>query len=397
VTRAVDAGATGVPRADAVALTRRLTRIDSRNPTLVPGAPGEAPVAQFLARVLTEWGFSVELQDAAPGRPNLIARIGPRDSLALLLAGHLDVVGVDGMIHPPFGAEIRDGRIYGRGSTDMKSGIASMCSAAALAADRVGDKATRQIVIAAVVDEEYASIGMRELVANGFSADAAILTEPTRLAICPAHRGFIWIEIAFAGRAAHGSRYDIGIDAIRHAGLVLAELDKLERDVYPLTTHRLLGRGSLHASAIEGGSGLSTYPDRCVLTVERRTLPGETAQSALREIRDVCDRVRATHPELSAEIRLIESQLPSDVSVDAPVVARLRQAMEDENCEIAIEGMSAWTDAAILNEAGIPAICFGPGDITLAHAAEEFVSIDEIQRATAVLSRMAEVWMRERE
>jgi acetylornithine deacetylase len=238
---------------------------------------------------------------------------------------------------------------------------------------------------------------MRGLVANGIKADVAILTEPTRLAICPAHRGFIWIEITFTGRAAHGSRYDIGIDAIRHAGLVLAELDRIDREVYPLTKHNLLGRGSLHASAIEGGSGLSTYPDRCVLTIERRTLPGETADFALREVREVCDRVRATHPELSAEIRLIESQLPSDVSVDAPVVSRLQQAMKDENCEIAIEGMSAWTDAAILNEAGIPAICFGPGDITLAHAAEEFVSIEEIERATAVLARMAQDWLQEKE
>jgi acetylornithine deacetylase len=397
VTRAVDAGATGVPRADAVALTRALTQVDSRNPTLVPGAPGEAPVAELLARVLTEWGFSVELQYAAPGRPNLSARVGAKDSPALMFAGHLDVVGVEGMIHPPFAAEIRDGRIYGRGSTDMKSGIASMCSAAAIAADRVDGNASRQILIAAVADEEYASIGMRGLVANGVKADAAILTEPTRLAICPAHRGFIWIEITFTGRAAHGSRYDIGIDAIRHAGLVLAELDRIDREVYPLTKHNLLGRGSLHASAIEGGSGLSTYPDRCVLTIERRTLPGETADFALREVREVCDRVRATHPELSAEIRLIESQLPSDVSVDAPVVSRLQQAMKDENCEIAIEGMSAWTDAAILNEAGIPAICFGPGDITLAHAAEEFVSIEEIERATAVLARMAQDWLQEKE
>jgi acetylornithine deacetylase len=314
-----------------------------------------------------------------------------------MFAGHLDVVGVDGMIHPPFDADVRDGRIYGRGSTDMKSGIASMCSAAAIAVDRVGENASRQILIAAVADEEYASIGMRGLVANRVTADAAILTEPTRLAICPAHRGFIWIELTFTGRAAHGSRYDIGIDAIRHAGLVLAELDRIDREVYPLTKHALLGRGSLHASAIEGGSGLSTYPDRCVLTIERRTLPGETADSAMREVREVCDRVRATHPELSAEIRLIESQLPSDVSVNAPVVARLQRAMKDENCGIAIEGMSAWTDAAILNEAGIPAICFGPGDITLAHAAEEFVSIEEIERATAVLARMAQDWMQEKE
>jgi acetylornithine deacetylase len=271
-----------------------------------------------------------------------------------------------------------------------------MCAAASLAFEDVGGSSSRQIIIAAVADEEYASAGMRSLVAQGITAEAAILTEPTRLAICPAHRGFIWIELDFTGRAAHGSRYDIGVDAIRHAGLVLAELDKLEREVFPLKTHPLLGRGSLHASAIEGGSGLSTYPDRCSLTIERRTLPGETPETALLEVRDVCDRVRATHPALSVQIRLIESQLPSDVSVDAPVVSMLSKAIIAEGGAAPVEGMSAWTDAAILNEAGIPAICFGPGDITLAHAAEEFVSIDEIEQATRVLRRMARDWLSEK-
>jgi acetylornithine deacetylase len=313
-----------------------------------------------------------------------------------MFAGHLDTVGIEGMTHPPFDAEIRDNRIYGRGSTDMKAGIASMCSAAALAADIVGSSASRQILIAAVSDEEYASLGMRALLAGGITADAAILTEPTRLAICPAHRGFIWIEIEFTGRAAHGSRYDIGVDAIRHAALVLAEMDKLENDVLPKKTHRLLGRGSLHASSIEGGSGLSTYPDRCVVIIERRTLPGETEETALNEVREACDRVRAIRPTLSAQIRLIESQLPSDVSVGAPVVSMLRNAMLAEGHDVSVEGMSAWTDAAILNGAGIPAICFGPGDISLAHAAEEFVSIAEIERATAILTRVARDWLSEK-
>jgi acetylornithine deacetylase len=389
-------GSSGVPRADAVALTRALTEIDSRNPTLVPGAPGEAPVARFLAEVLREWGLTVELTDAAPGRPNVIARAGTENAPALMFAGHLDTVGVEGMTHAPFNAEIRGDRIYGRGSTDMKSGVAAMCSAAVLAADAVGRSPGRQVIIAAVIDEEYASLGMQGLVASGLMADAAILTEPTRLAICPAHRGFIWLELEFTGRAAHGSRYDIGIDAIRHAGLVLAELDRLDANVFPRKTHRLLGRGSLHASAIEGGSGLSTYPDRCVLTIERRTLPGETVETALAEVREVCDRVRATRPALSVQIRLIESQLPSDVSVDAPVVGMLRSAIVAEGLEVSVEGMSAWTDAAILNAAGIPAICFGPGDISLAHAAEEFVSIVEIERATAVLTRLARDWLSEK-
>lgn len=274
----------------------------------------------------------------------------------------------------------------------MKAGIAAMCSAAALSADIVGNLAARQILIAAVCDEEYASLGMRALVAAGVTADAAILTEPTRLAICPAHRGFIWIEIEFTGRAAHGSRYDIGIDAITHAGLLLAELDQLESTRESGPRHPLLGRGSLHASKIRGGVGMSTYPEECELAIERRTLPGESAEKAIREVRDACERVKAKRPDFDARVTLSTAQLASDVSPDAPIVKRLRGALEREHVPIRIEGMSAWTDAALLNEAGIPAVCFGPGDIALAHAAEEFVPIEEIRLATQVLTRVVREW-----
>lgn len=386
-----------IPRGDAIALTRELTRIDSRNPTLVPGGPGEQQIAQSLAGLLGDWGFRVELSNSAPGRPNLTARIGPSGTPALMFAGHLDTVGVEGMSHDPFAAEIAGGRIYGRGSADMKSGVAAMCVAAARAAEQCGDKARRQIVIAAVTDEEYESLGMRALLASGLTAERAILTEPTCLAICPAHRGFVWMEIEFSGRAAHGSRYDIGVDAIRHAGLLLADLDELDAGPLRTRTHRLLGRASLHASTISGGTGLSTYPDRCVLSVERRTLPGETPADALAEVNSGLDRVRARRPELSASVRLITAQAPSDVASDAPVVGALERALRAEGLDAPVEGMSAWTDAALLNEAGIPAVCFGPGDIALAHAAEEYVPVAEIERAASVLARVAVDWMMERD
>jgi acetylornithine deacetylase len=379
-------------RGDAVALTRALVRIDSRNPSITESGPGEAEAAHFLANVLEEWGFAVEVTEVARGRPNVVARTGEIDTPALLFAGHLDTVGVDGMTHPPFDAEERDGRIYGRGSADMKSGIASMCAAAAIASSS-SSTVSRQIVIAAVVDEEYDSIGMRAVTDSGLKAEAGILTEPTRLAICPAHRGFAWVEITFRGRAAHGSRYDIGIDAIRHAGLFLAELHDLDSNELPNTTHTLLGRGSVHASLIEGGSGLSTYPDHCVLTIERRTLPGQSAKDVETEARNLCERVRARAADLDVGIRLITAQSPSDVSSDAPIVRSLSKAIEAEAAAVNIEGMSAWTDAAILNDAGIPSVCFGPGDIRLAHAPEEFVAVSEVNTATRVLTRVAQDWL----
>jgi acetylornithine deacetylase len=381
---------------DGVSLTRELVRVDSRNPTLVSGAPGEGRVARVLAEVLSSWGFRVEVREAAPGRPNVIARVGNTESggRSLMLNGHIDVVGVEGMTHAPWDASVRDGRLYGRGSSDMKAGVAAMCAAAARAASASGGSLDGEILITAVVDEEYSSLGTRSLIAEGVRADAAIVTEPTGLAIMPAHKGFLWVDVMVQGRAAHGSRWDVGVDAIRHAGLLLAALDALDAELLPARDHALLGRPSLHASTIDGGIGLSTYPDRCHFTIERRTIPGESTAAVMSEIEDAFARVRTRRPELDASVSLIFEQPPSDVPIDAPIVRALDGAIRACGEEVHVLGMSAWTDAAILNEAGIPAICYGPGDIALAHAAEEYVRVDEIERATLVLAALAMEWTR---
>ncbi len=384
---------------DAVALTRALVRVDSRNPSLVPGGPGERSVAELLAGVLASWGFRVDVYDALPGRPNVIARIGNPaggggggggGGRTLMFNGHLDVVGVEGMTHAPWDAAEWGDRVYGRGSSDMKSGIASMCAAAA----RVAQHVEGEIVVAAVADEEYESAGTRSLIERGIRADAAIVTEPTGLAIMPAHLGFVWLDITTHGRAAHGSRWDLGVDAIRHAGLVLSELDRFDAEELPKRRHTLLGRPSVHASTIVGGIGMSTYPDKCTIQIERRTIPGESPELVRQEIESVCERAGQRHPHFRADITVAFAQEPSDVSVAAPIVTALRGALQDAREEVRVQGMTAWTDAALLNAAGIPAICFGPGDIGLAHAAEEYVIIEEIERATRVLERLALQWCR---
>jgi acetylornithine deacetylase len=364
-------------------------RVDSRNPALVPGAAGEGEVARSLAGVLEAWGFRVLLQEVVAGRPNVVARIGTPGGRSLMFNGHLDVVGVDGMTHPPFEGATRDGRLYGRGATDMKGGVAAMCCAAWRAA-RSG--LAGEVVVAAVVDEEWQSAGTKGLLERGVRADACIVTEPTRLAIAPAHKGFTWTEVELTGRAAHGSRYDVGLDAIRHAGLLLSDLDRLEREELVRHTHPLLGHASLHAATISGGSGWSTYPDRCLLAVERRTVPGETPDDAVAEMEQALARVIASNAAIHGAVRHVFSQWPSDVATDAPVVRALAAAMEGAGEATAIEGLSAWTDAALLNAAGIPAICYGPGDISLAHSATEWVAEEEITRATAVLERLALDW-----
>ena len=374
---------------DAVALTRLLVQIDSRNPDLVSGAPAEGDVARALAAVLEHWGFRVSLQEVIPGRPNVVARIGRTGGRSLMFNGHLDVVGVEGMTHAPFEGATVDGRLYGRGATDMKGGVAAMCCAAWRAAQA---GLAGEVVVAAVVDEEWQSAGTRGLLERGVRADACVVTEPTRLAIAPAHKGFTWTEIQFAGRAAHGSRYDVGVDAIRHAGLLLAELDRLEREDLVRHTHPLLGHASLHAATVSGGSGWSTYPDQCVLAVERRTVPGESPDDAVAEMQQALSRVTASAPGMRGAVRHVFSQWPSDVAPESPLVRALASAIGSAGERVAIEGLSAWTDAALLNAAGIPAICYGPGDISLAHSATEWVAEAEITRATAVLERLALDW-----
>ena len=368
---------------DPVALTEALVRIDSRNPSLVPGAPGERACAEFLADVLQSWGFAVDLQEVAPGRTNVIARVGPVGVSPLVLNGHLDVVGVDGMTHVPFDPMIHDGNLYGRGATDMKAGIAAMCVAAARAAGRRA--LHREIIVAAVCDEEFASIGTRALLAAGLQATAAIITEPTRLTVVPAHKGFAWLEVVVQGRAAHGSRYDVGIDANRMAARFLTALDRYDREELTTRTHPLLGRASVHAPIVQGGTGWSTYAEQCVVRLERRTLPGETADQMSREMQSLIDALHAEDPSFVATCTLGGAQPPLDLPIDHPLVDALRGACRTQGGEGHVDGLFCWTDAALFAEAGIPAVCFGPGDIARAHSATEWVEVEQIQAAAAIL------------
>ncbi len=378
------------PPGDALALARALIACDSRNPAFAADAPGEGAAANLLANVLREWGFTVDLIESAPGRPNVLARIGGgHGGRSLILNGHLDTVGVAGMTHAPFSPEERDGKLYGRGSCDMKAGVAAMCAAALrAAASGLGG----EVIITAVVDEEWESAGTRTILELGVTAHAAIVTEPTRLAICPAHRGFSWADVRVAGRAAHGSRYDIGVDAVTHAALLLAELDQYQRDVLPNITHPLLGRASFHAGPIASDGTLSSYPAWCNVGLERRTLPGEDGAHFVHEIEAAIARVAARTPHFSAKVTPGLIQQPNDVSADHPVVTGLSAAALAVGHTAPIEGLSCWTDAALLTAAGIPAICFGPGDIGLAHAAEEYVPVNEINTATEVLTRFIVDW-----
>ena len=368
----------------AAALLADLVAIDSVNPALVPGAAGEGQIADYVATWLRERGLEVTVVDEPVGRPSIVgvAR-GTGGGASLMLNGHTDTVGVAGMerAHEP---RISDGRLYGRGAYDMKGGVAACMLAGAVAADAAlrGD-----VIVTAVADEEHASAGV-QAVLDRFTADACVVTEPSGLRACVAHKGFVWAELETRGRAAHGSRPDLGVDAIAGIGPVLAGIGALQArlDARP---HPLLGPASLHAALIEGGQELSSYPARCVVAIERRTLPGERIEVVRRELEQLLALARAADPRLDTELRIGLQRDPFEVDPGSEIVAVLRAAARDVlGSEPQIVGDHPWMDAAFTSAAGIPTVVFGPGGAG-AHALEEYGDIASVERCAAVLSETA--------
>lgn len=355
-----------------VRLLAELVAIDSVNPGLVPGGAGEAEIAAFVAAWLERAGLEVELADAAPGRPNVVGRARGRGrGRTLLLNGHLDTVGYAGMADPLV-PRVEGRRLYGRGACDMKAGLAAIMLAGAHA---VRTRPAGDVVVAAVVDEELSSIGSEALVGK-LHADGAVVAEPTGLDIGIAHRGFVWLEAETAGRAAHGSRPDLGEDAIVAMGPALAGLARLDRELRGRDPHPLVGTASVHASTIAGGGEWSTYPHSCVLSVERRTLPGETPDHAAGEL-------RALLPERS-EVHMVLVRDPLEISPADPLAAALLAAAGTR-----VVGLPFWTDAALFAAAGIPSVVFGPGGGGL-HELVEWADLDELDRAVEVFCELVD-------
>ena len=369
---------------DPLAIAQALVATPSVNPVLEEGGAGEGAIAQLAAELLAEWGLDTETVEVAPGRWNVLARMGdPGRGRTVLLNGHLDTVGVEGMTVPPFAADVRDGRLWGRGSCDMKGGVASLLAATARLTK--GDPIPGSLLVVLTADEEHASVGMDAAVRSGVRADAAVVCEPTSLAIMPAHKGFVWVDALFRGKAAHGSRPDVGVDAIEHAGRYLTRLGSLQADLDAAGPHPLLAHGSFHAGTISGGSAPSVYPSECKLVLERRTLPGETPTRVMEEFQSVLDELAREVPQLDAELVQGLTRPATEALEDSPLVQGLVSACSVQGVEPVVEGMTAWVDAAFLNEAGTPAVCFGPGSIGQAHSADEWIDPTEISTCADVL------------
>jgi acetylornithine deacetylase len=370
-------------------LLRDLVAIDSVNPTLVAGAAGEAAVARRLVQEFEAMGVPAEVQDVVPGRPNVVATLeGRAPGRSLMLCGHIDTVGVAGMT-APFTPMEREGRLYGRGAQDMKSGVAAMVDAVRAVAEG-GGLAAGRVVVACVVDEEHSSIGADALVTR-WRADAGVVTEPTDLDIAVAHKGFEWSEVETIGRAAHGSRPAEGIDAIRHMGRVLVELDALDRALQAGRRHPRLGTASLHASTIGGGQELSSYPDHCTLQVERRTLPGEPDGALAREVEALMARLSAADPTFQARSRTLFARPPYEIDAAHPLPGLLTIAARGAGCGASTIGMSFWTDAAVLGGAGIPSVLFGPTGAGL-HGVDEWVDVASVRQCRDALVALIRTW-----
>jgi len=368
-----------------VELAARLVEIESINPDIVAGGSGEGAIARFVADWCERAGLETSLEEAAPGRPNVIAVArGLGGGRSLMLNAHMDTVGVDVMAEP-FSGRLEGRRLYGRGSYDMKGSLAA-CMLATAEAKRRG--LSGDMIVAAVADEEYASIGT-EAVAAGVLADAAIVTEPTEMQLAVAHRGFVHLEIETQGRAAHGSRPHLGIDAIAKMGRVLVGIEQLDGTLRSNPTHRHVGSGSVHASLIDGGQEFSSYPARCALQAERRTIPGETVALVEGEVAEIVTRAGADDPDFSARVRVLGSREPFEVAEDEAIVRTVRRhATTVLGAEPDIVGVSYWADSALLAAAGIPTVLFGPRGEG-AHAEVEWVDVGDLERCVEIYVAVA--------
>lgn len=369
-------------------LTAKLVSIDSTNPSLSSAGAGEAEIAAFVADWCREQTPEVQIIDA-DGRPSVVAIArGTGGGRSIILNGHLDTVGVDGMADP-FRPRVENGRMYGRGAIDMKASVAAMMVTLARAR---GMPLRGDVVMTAVADEEAYSVGTQAVLDSGVTADAAIVTEPTNGELVVAHKGFAWADVITQGRVAHGSLPSEGVDAITKMGAFLKGLESLQAKLEERPGDPMLGTGSVHASKISGGREMSSYPATCHLGVERRTIPGETAQGFIAELEGIAERCRQADPDFRAEISLTFDRQAFSIDAEHEIVELVKAvATRTTGREPAICGRAGWMDAALLSECSIPTVIYGPsgGDF---HGDNEWVDVASIDACADVLTEVARAY-----
>ena len=365
-----------------IQLLKDMVKIDSVNPSLVKGARGETEMANLCSWYLESLGMDVKMYDVEPGRPNVVGVLkGKGGGRALLLNGHTDTVGADYMTIDPFEPTIKDGKLYGRGSFDMKGGLAASMAAVKAVADS-HHELKGDVILAAVCDEEFASIGTEKLMEET-SADAAIIGEFTASNIQVAHKGFAWIDIETRGVAVHGSLYQVGVDAIANMGHVLIGIEALQ-NILMEDVHPLVGPGSIHASIIQGGRELSTYPDHCLLQVERRLIPGETRANVDEEMNALLQTLREGDPKFQGDHKITFYRGAMEVSPEEEICQLIKEGTEKiTGVTPKYTGGTGWMDSEIIWNKGIPVVCHGPMG-SGAHSKEEWVDLESVANIARV-------------
>jgi acetylornithine deacetylase len=346
----------------------------------------EHRVTAYLERFFNDLGVPVKRSSVAPFRDNIVARYeSPEAKTTFLFEVHQDTVPVDGMTIDPFAGEIRDGRLYGRGSCDVKGGMAAMLAAfARLVREKPAGAAN--VILACTVDEEHTFLGVQELMKEGVRADFAVVAEPTQLQVVDAHKGVVRGKVRTEGRACHSSRPDQGVNAVYRMGRVLPVIEEYADQLMSSPAHPRLGPPTLSVGRIEGGVSVNTVPDGCVIEIDRRLLPGEDPAAAWREFRD---HLSARSP-VPVVVESVWMACPALGTRPAPEArerfARAIDAVEGKHEVLAVP---FGTDASSVSEAGIPAVVFGPGDIAQAHTRDEWIELDQIDRAAEILYRFA--------
>ena len=386
--------AVAIDRARSIDLLTTLVRLPSH-----PGIPRqEEAVVRALAAYFAAHGLRTELQDVAPGRPNLLCTISAaQEGRHLLLCGHTDTVPLnrDEAGHG-FSGEVRDGRVLGRGTADMKGAIAAM-AATLVALAECDALDAGEVSLAAVIDEEMESLGTEALLRSSLRADAAIVGEPTGNQICLGHTGLEWLEIELLGVAAHGGTPDAGVNAILAAARFIASVHDELVPALARRAHPLLGPPRINVGTIAGGDQPSTVAARCTVTIDRRLLPGESFESVCRELSDLLESIERRMPGLQTAIRRVPGSMATldhvalVTDADQAIVRAAADACAAVQGEPASFGVfPAWTDGALLsNVAGIPTIVLGPGDLSGAHAPYESIGVDEVVAAARIYAETA--------
>lgn len=373
---------------DPVELTQTLVRINSANPSMgsIPG-PGETAVARYITAWMEHRDIETHWVEPTPGRPSVIgvAR-GSGGGKSLMLNGHIDTVTLVGYEGDPLNGDIIDGKLYGRGAADMKCGIAA---AMVTLANATQQGLNGDVIFTGVADEEFESIGTQEVLEAGWRADGAIVSEPTNMDILYAHKGFVWFEVDIHGLASHGSRYDLGIDAICKAGYFLVELDKHATSLTAQTGDSVLGPGSIHASIINGGEEVSSYPALTRIQLERRTVNGETPETVTKELKTILDGLVEKVPDFKYTLRTTFNRSSFKAALDHPFSQLVRKHVSITlGEEPVISGAPYWTDSALLADAGIPTLLWGPKGEGL-HGKLEYADVESIKQVTETLTAIA--------